>query len=487
MNDLLPGPVKLEPVKGLPPASGRVMRISLVRPYNSECYSFVPPLGLGYLAAILKRGGYEVSLFDAVRDRLPSVDRFEQFLALHTPDIVGIQLYSVDLDVTRRYLEAARKANPRPVTVVGGPHPSALPEETMRDFGEELLDFIVAGEAEYGLLGLADALAGRRPSYKNIPGLVWRDGDNTILMNDKSVISDLDQLPWPDWQLLDPGAYPHAPQGGFVKGFPLAPISISRGCPMDCTFCGGKSIYGRGFRFRDIDSVIAEIKHLVERFGVKEIMVQDDNLTYRKALVLEFCEKIGPLNIHWNCLNGIRLNFIDDEIAGAMKESGCYSVGVGIESGSQRILDDMRKQLTLDMVREKIAILVRRKILVSGLFIIGYPTETREDVLKTIAFAKSLNIDKAVFTNFLPLPGSAVFEELRRTGRLRSSNLSEMSYYRARRSYAPALAPAELDALLKRAMREFYFRPRVIFRLLKRIGSFSNLLNIGKRFFKNYV
>jgi radical SAM superfamily enzyme YgiQ (UPF0313 family) len=300
-------------------------------------------------------------------------------------------------------------------------------------------------------------------------------------------VRDLDKLPWPDWELLNPAEYPDAPQGGFGKAFPMAPISVSRGCPMACTFCGGKSIYGDGFRTRKIDSVIDEIRMLQTRFGVREIMIQDDNLTYDKPLVLEFCRKIKPLAIDWNCLNGIRLNPVDEEIAFAMKDAGCYAVGVGIESGSQTILNDMRKGLTLEMIAEKINILKRNKIWITGLFIIGYPTETEEDVLKTIAFANSLPIEKAAYANFLPLPGSPVFDQLRTSGHLDDFDISHMSYYKASKSYSPHLTADDTNRLLRKATLSFYFRPKVLLRMMAQIGSLPNLLHILTRFARNYL
>lgn len=461
------------------------MKVVLIRPFNKYMYSFVPPLGLGYLASILKiRGNHEVLLYEAVRDQLNSISHFEDYLLKNSPDVIGIQLYSVDLLISKEYMRCAKNINLNVVIVVGGPHPSALPEDTMHYFGNKLLDFCIAGEGELGFLDFVNNLAKGQKRWEEVAGLVWRSEDGSIKKNSKAIIEDLDQLPWPDWELLNPHAYPDAPQGGFGKGFPMAPVLVSRGCPMDCTFCGGKSIYGHGFRGRNIDSVIAEIKYLIEELGVKEIMIQDDNITYRKSMLLEFCKKIKPLHIDWNCMNGIRLNFVDDEVAEAMKEAGCYSVGVGIESGSQRILDHMNKNLTLNSIVQKIDILSKHKILVTGLFIIGYPTETKEDVLRTIAFAKKLKIDKAAFTIFLPLPGSAIFDQLRRTGKLVDFDLSNMSYYKAKRSFSPYLSIADLNTFLRKAIRSFYLRPNVMYRMLKRSGSFSNLINLISRFIK---
>lgn len=475
------------------------MKVVLVKPFNPHTYSFVPPIGLGYLASMLKiKGGHEVFLYEAVRDQLASIAPFKIFLAEHKPDVVGIQVYSVDLHIVREYLRCVKGYNSRIVTVMGGPHPAADPLGTMDYFGEGLLDYCMAGEAEKSFLALVNHLEGQGPSLKDVAGLVWRDptrhrdtnlkeDESCCRINAKEVVENLDELPWPDWDLLSPKHYPPAPLGGVAKHFPVGPIMVSRGCPLKCTFCAAKSVYGNGFRVRNIDSVIEEIQYLRRSHGVKEIMILDDNITFRKSLVLEFCEKMAPLRIPWNCANGIRADMVTEEIVKALKEAGCYLVAIGIESGSQRIVNDMQKKIILERIREKVDLLTQYGIHVVGLFMLGYPTETKEDVLKTIAFAKRLNISAAAFANFLPLPGSPVYEAMKREGRLEDLDLGGMNYYQARRSFTPHISVEELNHLLKRAMREFHLRPRILYRTLRRSGSLANLFYLGKRLVERYV
>jgi len=464
------------------------MKIVLVKPFNLHSFSFVPPIGIGYLAAALrKQGGHEVLVYEAVRDQIATVDPFRAYLEQHRPDVVGIQVYSVDLHIVRDYLRAIKGHDPRVVTVVGGPHPAADPAGTMEYYGADLLDYAIAGEAELGLPALVDHLAGGGTPLDQVAGLAWRSGEGGCTVNAKQVVDCVDEIPWPAWDLLRPEDYPQAPLGGVAKGFPVGPIMVSRGCPLKCTFCAAKSVYGLGFRIRSVDDVIEEIKYLKQAHGVREIMIQDDNITFSKKLVLEFCEKIAPLDIPWNCSNGIRLDMVNDEVVRAMKEAGCYLVGVGIESGSQRVLDDMKKKLRLEKIRERVELISRHGIHVVGLFIIGYPTETREDILETIAFAKSLPLGSAAFANFLPLPGSPIWDELRASGQITDLDLGGMNYYQATRSFTPHLSLDELNRLLRKAVREFHLRPQIIYKVLRRSGSVSNLFHLGRRFVKNYV
>lgn len=463
------------------------MKVLLVRPFNKYSYSFVPPLGLGYLASTLKvKGKFTVILYEAVRDKISSIASFYNNLAEVKPQVVGVQVYSVDLPIVKEYIQCVKNFNKQIITVVGGAHPSALPDETMSYFGSNL-DFVISGEGERAFLSLINNLTTSKNSLENIPGLVWRNKEGEVVKNKKDIIENLDELPWPDWELLQPKLYPQAPLGGFAKRFPVAPIIVSRGCPMNCNFCAAKTIYDTGFRYRSIDDVTDEIKYLKKWFGIKEIMIQDDNITFKKSLILEFCEKVSSLNIDWNCLNGIRLSSIDDEIVKAMKEAGCYAVAVGIESGSQKILNDMNKKLKIEQIVEKINILAQYKIKITGQFIIGYPTETRDDILQTIKFAKKLPIERGGFSSFVPLPGSKVYMDLKEQGKLDDLDFGDMSYYNVEKSFTPHISKSELDKLLKKAIRSFHLRPLILLKIFSSTGSFSNLWSLLKRFLKNYV
>ena len=462
------------------------MNITLARPHNKYSYSISPPLGLGYLLSSLKvTGGHKVSLYEAARDNLSQASDLRKFLDRKKPDLFGVQVYSMDLPVVKEYLRCVKQRSPQTVTVLGGPHPSSAPEETFDYFGDDL-DYVFCGEGERGFLIFAEKIAKGETDMTGVPGIAWRGPDGKIERNLNEVIEDLDTLPWPEWELIDPSKYPDAPLGGVSSNFPVAPIIVSRGCPYICNFCAAKTIYGTGFRFRNLDDVIEEIKFLIKDYGVKEIMIQDDNLTFKKEVILEFCEKIAPLNIPWNCLNGIRLNSLDEEVVSAMENAGCHAVAVGIESGSQKILDDMNKKSKIEQIRDKVELLSKHKMRVTGQFIIGYPTETKEDILKTIRFAKELPIKLAAFASFMPLPGSEVYDRLKAEGKLEGVDFGDMSYYNVVESFSPHLTREELEKLLKKAVRDFFFRPSILLYSIKSVGSLSNFFQLIKRFLKNY-
>ena len=461
------------------------MKILLVRPYNEESFTVVPPLGLGYLATALRKNKHQVEIVDCVKNKIPP-QNFAHVIKKSNPDLVGITVYSSDLFVTKTYLKTA-KQNKKIITVIGGPHPSAMPKESMELY-KNLLDFAFIGEAEIGFPLLVEKLKrDKKPTsqkLKFIPGLVWKQ-NNTIKINPPQFPDNLDQLGFPSWDLIMPETYPHTPIGGFAKQFPVAYILTSRSCPFQCTFCAAKSVHGSHFRRRSIADVMKEVKYLVDKRGIKELHILDDNFTLNNTFVKKFClEKISQkLNFSWNCSCGIRLDRIDKDTLSLMKKAGCYSVAVGIESGSPRILKHMKKNLTTSTIRKQVDLIRNTNIEVTGLFILGYPAETRKDILQTIAFAKSLNLSKATFSTFVPLPGSEIWDYLKKERRLDLSDFNKLSYYRTDSNYTKDISQKDFLSLQKKAFSEFYLRPKIALSLIKEISSPNHIIALAKRVF----
>jgi radical SAM superfamily enzyme YgiQ (UPF0313 family) len=338
-------------------------------------------------------------------------------------------------------------------------------------------DFAFKGEAEIGFSQFLEYLEGGRAVHE-IPGLIWRDKEE-IRINKQVFIKNLDELGIPAWDLIDPRDYCDTAET-FRMAFPAAPISITRGCPFPCTYCAGHIISGKPIRSRSINHVLDEMQFLMSEFGVREFNIVDDNFTHNRAVVEDFCHGIinRGLNIHWSGSTGIRLDSLDEELLDLMRRSGCYSFYVGIESGSQRILDLMKKHLTLEKIRQGVKMISRSGIDVSGFFIIGFPGETREDILATISFAAELPLFKAHFFHFTALPATEAYEELIKNGKI--SGFDDSMFMDV--SYVPdSLTPQELKSLLRKAYLRFYLRPHVIFSLLMRLGSPRQLRLILKK------
>ena len=445
------------------------MKILLLNPISaSKMPIVIPNLGLGYLASALRNRGHSVSILDCNKEQLTMKD-ISVCLREKSYRLIGIQVYSCDISTAKRTVEIIKQITPETTIVVGGPHPTALPEQSLTFLGA---DFSIAGEALYGLPDLADWLEGGNGNPpEEIEGLVY-ERDSRIVAHPRGYIKSMDDLSLPAWDLMDPRTYPPAPFGAFARAFPTAPLIVSRGCQYDCTFCAGKIMTGAGIRYRSIESVTEEILLLRERYGVRELHLIDDNFTGSRSYVRKFCKMMLGLDppMSWSCPNGIRLDALNEEIVRLMRESGCYSVLVGIESGTQRILDHMRKKITLEKIVEKVDLLVEAGIKVTGSFILGYPEENLDDIKRTVRFAKSLRIQRADFNNFVPHPGTPIYYELKERGELRDEDWGAFLPYSVAYS-PPGISRKQLKNIQRMAFISFSIRPGIAMGMLAELRS----------------
>lgn len=452
--------------------------ILLVTP-NSQTHYVVPPIGLGYLAAVVRKSGFEVSILDCLKKDL-TVNQTVEAISKSDPAVIGIQVFSYDFHTTIEYVSRMKEVCPRAVIVLGGAHASGVGMEVLDQFTNA--DFAFTGEAEPGLpLLLQHLVKPDTADLQSIPGLIYRsNGKNRI--NPQQWVENLDELPFPAWDLIDPRTYPDNPQGAFYKKFPIAPISTSRGCPYQCTYCASHTISGRKIRKRSIGSVISEIEMLYQRYEVREFHIIDDTFASHAGRVKEFCQELETrnLDISFTFPNGVRLDTLNREMLVMMKDVGLYAFTVGIESGSQKILDHMKKRLTLDKIREKVNLIHEVGLEPNGFFIIGYPAEKREDIEKTIKFAKELPLKRAHFSNFLPLPGTDATSLLVEQNQIQNIDYSRLFYAQVPYS-PPGISPKELKRLQQKAFLSFHLRPKILFRLISDIKSLNHLKIILKR------
>ncbi len=461
------------------------MRVLLVRPFIPPrlTYNVIPPIGLGYLASAVRTGGHDVEILDCVKDQL-DLDDFLREAASRTPDVIGFTLFSHDLPWSQRAVAATKKAMPHVITLLGGPHVAGMGERIFAQAPET--DFAFTGESESGFVELLDLLQGSggapEPSdLEPIPGLIHRV-DGEAVLNKAYRPLDLDEIEFPAWDMIDPRTYPEAPQGAFFRRLPVAPMVFTRGCPYPCTFCAASTTLGKALRKRSIHNIMAEIELLMGQYGIREIHVLDDNFTFDNRYVERFCETLlqKGVDITWGCPNGVRLDTLTPGLVRLMKRSGCYYLSVGIETGSQRMLDIMRKGLTIELIREQVAMVREAGLEVNGFFILGNPGETEADIHKTIRFAKELDLGRALFSNYLPLPGTPAYRELEESGELGEPDWG--SYYQSQTPYAPKnLTKERLKELSRRAYRSFYLRPTPIFRLLSNIRTAGQVRFILRR------
>jgi len=425
----------------------------------------MPDLGLGYLATALRNAGHAVHLFQGETDG--SMDRFIRTIGDFQPDLLGLKVFSLEVASVRDAMETVRERFPMVIQVLGGPHISIMEVHEFEPLFPHM-DFAVRGEGEIPLPMLADVLETDGKALSEIPGIVYKSGETGEWITVPPVRHrNLDDFGMPAWDLMDPRKY--RDRWFFWNPAEVgAPIVTSRGCPYRCTFCAQNIVGGKQLRQRSLESVFKELDLLINEFGIRDFEIMDDNFMMNMDFVEGFCRGIidRGWNITWSC-GGSRLDKLEPPIVRLMERSGCTILSVGLESGSQRILDYMCKDLRLETARVKTSMIARHSnIKVHAMFILGYPTETREDILKTIRFAKKLDIFAATFFTFLLLPGSPEFARLLNRGEITNPP------FRAIRIdshiYAPrGMSLKTLKRLYHRAFLEFYMRPRVLWRIFK--------------------
>lgn len=457
------------------------MKVLLVRPVSAPelMLNTVPPLGLGYLASALRAAGHEPLILDCAHLKIDH-DRFRDRVLDARADVIAFSTFSNDIAHAREDMPWIKNRLPGTVIAAGGPHPSGAPESFFDHFPDA--DYGMRGEGESAFTQLISALESREPVC-NIPGVIFRNSHETVC-NLPYYEKNLDAISFPAWDLMRPERYPESPQGIFFRRFPIAPIITTRGCPCPCTFCAGRTVQGARVRRRSVENVIDEIQLLRRNHGIREIHILDENFTNSRNFALSFCESMirGKSNMTWCCPNGVRLDSLDAELVNMMKRAGCYAISAGIESGSPEILEAMNKGITLEIVREKLAIIKDAGLVAAGFFILGFPGETGETIDETISFACELPLDRASFFNFLPLPGSPATRRLMDEGELTEPDFERLYYTHT--PYVPrGLDAGRLKALQRRAFLKFFLRPRILIALLFSIRTPRQIGFIMKRMF----
>jgi radical SAM superfamily enzyme YgiQ (UPF0313 family) len=433
-------------------------------------------LGIGMIAAVLVRAGHEVKVLDLTVDQ-KSPQEFGEFVRQAKPDLVGFTAVSPTVELVYYQLAPQVYANSTAKIVVGGPHPTALPED-----GLDILDFVARGEGELTIVELC--ANGLNP--KDVQGLSYRSNGKITHNPPREFISDLDALPFPARELFPPlTRYRGLPSLGNKA---VGNISTSRGCYGRCAFCSN-AIFGRRCRFRSAASVVEEWEVLIRKHGAEVITMSDDHFSALQKRVVAICELLEKKKLTrtpWTCSNGIRVEAATPELLKVMRRAGCCAVAFGIESGAQEVLDKMEKHITLEKIRNAVKNARAAGIsTITGFFILGTPWDTGETMRRTIDFAKSLPLDYAQFTIAMPFPGTAMREEVK--DRLLDIPYSEYGAHEGRVYFETDQLPKDvvLDFFSK-AYREFYMRPSLVLRHARRVASnpslFGNYLRGAKRF-----
>ncbi len=455
------------------------MKILLIRHHDREnintrlpesinkVQGIYPPLGIGYIAAVLEKNGHKVSILDSQALNLTTQETKEK-IAKANPDLVGITAMTPNI---RGALEAARitkEVSKDIPTVIGGPHISVYPQETVK---LPYIDYGVYGEGENVILDLVNSIEKKRIS--KVKGLVWKKGKD-VKMNGWRIVEDLDSLPFPARHLM-----PHDKYSCVIAKHPFTTMITSRGCPFRCGFCF-KGPSDEKYRFRKAEKVVDEMQHCIEKFKVKEIMFYDDTLTFSKNHITEICNEIisRGLDISWE--SPTRADCIDEEMLRLMKKSGCIRLRYGVESGNSEILKIMRKGIDLRKVEESFKLSKKIGIETFAYFIIGYPGENARTIRQTINFAKKLDPDWVMFTVATPLPKTDLFNHALKRGIVKEDYW--LNFMLGKTDERIPFFVKNSDKWAKTAYKEFYLRPNFFLNKLLKINSLDTIRKYWKGF-----
>ena len=451
-----------------------MVRTALVQTYHPYTqFTHVHPLGIMMIAAQAQRAGHgDVHILDMkVEDWTP--ERCVEELERLKPDVVGLSAMTYEAGCLHEVAKLVKARLPGTVVVAGGPHPSVAAADVMED---QAVDFVVRGEGEETFAELLDGIRDQRADWDACLGITWRRGNEVVENPDRPAPNDLDAMPFPAWDLIDHEKYHTVPRGGVIYAHKeFATMFSSRACPWRCTYCHNS--YGKKFRERSAENVLEEMELLVTKYGVKEFVFMDDifNLVPERAKAVAR----GIIDRGWKIRltfpNGFRGDILDEELVMLLKQAGMYRCMVAVESASPRIQKVMKKRLKIDKVKHIVDFIAKQGVMVHGAFMLGFPSETEEEMRATIKWAADNSFHTAAFFRVIPFKGTELFEEVEHAGYNLPTDWSAYEPYQSDINLSEV--PEEtILRLRKRAYRSFYWNPRRLFRIFKLIPNKSNML-----------
>lgn len=365
------------------------------------------PIGLGIIAKVLLNSGYDVNILDINAERLSKDDLRERIDLNNKYDVIGVG----GLITTHKYLKwlipELKKYNPHSNIIVGG---GVVTENPTHILNKTPADIAVIGEGENTLKEIVSRLEDNS-SLDDVKGVAYKKENRIIINSPRPLISNLDDLPFPAYELFPIDVYlNNVAHASVLDKKTEMDIITSRGCPYNCEYC--YHIFGRGVRTRSVGNVVDEIKYLIDEYGIDSLLILDETFTINKKRVSEFCKQIKKekIDIPWSCY--ARVNLVDQPMLNEMKSSGCYRVGYGIESGSQRILNQMDKKVTVEQAKEAIRMTREAGLICGTTWMFGYLGENISSIQETINFCKEMLISPSFFYT-TPYPGNNLYEKVK--------------------------------------------------------------------------
>ena len=423
-----------------------------------------PSLGLSYVASSLIRAGHKVAIVDCDTEE-NSWERIKIEIIESKPHLVGFYVMTWTFRQAVELLKKIKNLKSDIISVIGGPNVSSFPKISLEISN---FDFAIQGEGEETITELIDCIKSYGDA-SHIKGLIWRRDDKIVENPLRNFRDNLDEIFFPSWQILPIYRYHDV----FTQNRYFATMMATRGCPFNCTFCDRKNRMGKVWRNRSPENIVKEIKLLNVRYGIKEFMFFDDNFIIDKQWVYRLCDEIlsKDLNILWECR--ARVDTVDKPLVRAMKRSGCYRIRYGMESGDDEILKVLKKDITVEQIRECARITKEEDIEVFSYFMMGSPYETENTLKKTLDLALEIDADFTLFSKTILIVGSELFDWAVDESYINRDYWIDYLLGKETNS-APSLSTKELpeevvDRYISLANKKFYLRPRYILKRLMKI------------------
>jgi anaerobic magnesium-protoporphyrin IX monomethyl ester cyclase len=363
------------------------------------------PIGLAYIAAVLEKDAHEVKVIDCPTLGIIST-QLKSLIEDFDPNIVGITAMTPTIKSAYTVAQTVKKTRPKTIVVIGGPHVTFMDQQILRDVTD--IDVIVRGEGEQTMLEIAQKVSNRETLY-DVAGITYRK-DNEIVRNpDRSLMENLDELPFPSLKHFQLERYR-------IFGRRIFPVLTSRGCPFQCSFCITSRVFGKKTRMRTPENIVNELEWLKNNYGADAYTFFDDTFTLDRNRANKICDEIvrRKIDLPWDCQT--RVDQINPEIIAKIKKAGCEMITFGIESGCQSTLDAMNKKTTIEQNERGVKMIKEAGITVVTSVIIGFPGENNENTKRTLSLIQKLKPDNVFVCIATPYPGTDLYELIKEKG-----------------------------------------------------------------------
>lgn len=439
----------------------------------------VAPLGILYIASVLREAGHQVRLFDA--GELYNPEPFREALRAFRPSVVGLSAITIEARVMEQMARVCREELPETPIIVGGPHATAYPARCALNPD---IDFVVLGEGEITALDLVRALTQGGLDPKSVAGVAYCGNDGKAVFTPaREPIADVDSIPFPAWDLMDFDLQARTRSMSSLGSRRHMLLFTSRGCPFKCIYC--HEVQGKKFRARSPENVVKEMHELKTRWGINDFEVVDDIFNFDRTRMLDILDRIVASKqdpaLHFP--NALRTDMLDEGQIKALRRAGTFFLCAAVETASPRLQKLTMKHLKVDKVEENIRIAVREGMYVRGFFMLGFPTETLSEARSTVDFALRSHLHEALFFIVTPFAGTALYELYQETMRERGLlqvDPQDTGYHNAQYNLS-AMSDADLFGLQRQAFRRFFLSPRRALRIAMRHPAKLETLKYGFR------